>query len=93
LARSLLWRLKGVPIVSNTLAARDNEPLAEARLWRAVIARTVQEWVSGPLRLKQEAERYLFEQNKDFVLVCESAGINAGRLRTGLLRLRRIGNS
>ena len=66
--------------------ATEIETMAEARLWRAVIARTIQEWVSGPLQLKREAEKYLFGNDKDFVLVCESAGMDAGRLRAGLLR-------
>jgi hypothetical protein len=69
--------------------AEEKDPMAEARLWRAVIARTVQEWISGPLRLKHEAERYLFGNGTDFQLVCESAGMDASRLRAGLIRVRR----
>jgi hypothetical protein len=67
---------------------RDVEMMAEERLWRAVISRAIQEWVCGPLRLKREAEKYLFGNGKDFAVVCESAGMDAGRLRAGLLRFR-----
>jgi hypothetical protein len=63
--------------------------VAEARLWRAVIARTVQEWMSGPMRLKREAEEYLFGNDGDFSLVCASAGMDASRLRAALTRVRR----
>lgn len=69
--------------------ATEVETMAEARLWRAVIAGTIQEWVSGPLQLKREAEKYLFGDDKDFPIVCESAGVNAGRLRAELLRVSR----
>jgi hypothetical protein len=69
--------------------ARDVETIAEARLWRAVIARTIHEWLFGRLRLKREAEKYLFADDKDFPLVCASAGMDAGRLRAELLRVSR----
>ena len=60
----------------------------ETVLWRGVIARTIQDWLSSPLRPKREAERYLFEDSADLSLVCESAGINVGRLRTCLDKVR-----
>src|SRR3989454_3742520 len=37
---------------------------------------TVQEWLSGPLRLSRRAEQYLFHDEKDFRMVCQSAGID-----------------
>lgn len=70
-------------------AAKDLEGMAEARLWRAVVANAIREWVSGPLRDKREAEKYLFGNSKDFTLVCESAGLDVGRLRAELLRFRK----
>jgi hypothetical protein len=70
------------------MASSSQEALAEARLWQAVIVNTVQDWISGPLRLKREAERYLFGQHSDFALVCQSAGMDVRRLRERLVRLR-----
>ena len=61
----------------------------EHRLWSAVILTTVQEWLSGPLRLSRKAEQYLFHDEKDFPWVCESAGMNPGRLRSRLVRVRK----
>ncbi len=61
---------------------------AEQRLWRAVIATTVEEWVSGPLRQKREAEQFLFTDNKDYQTVCYSAGIDPEHLRTRLNKIR-----
>jgi hypothetical protein len=37
---------------------------------------------------KREAEKYLFGNDKDFAVVCESAGMDAGRLRAELPRFR-----
>lgn len=67
----------------------ERETLPEARLWKAVIASTIEEWVSGPLRRKREAEQFLFSDDADFRLVCESAGMDAETLRLRLNRLRR----
>ena len=70
------------------LASPSQEALAEVRLWQAVIVNTVQDWISGPLRSKREAERYIFGQDSDFALVCQSAGMDVRRLRERLMRLR-----
>jgi hypothetical protein len=64
------------------------DPTAEARLWQAVIANAVQEWLCGPLRRKRAAERYLFEDQEDLRRVCESAGMNMEWLRSRLWKLR-----
>jgi len=61
---------------------------AEEKLWRAVIARTLEEWVSGPLRYSRKAEQFLFDDNRDFVAVCSSAGMNPASLRRKLQTIR-----
>ena len=37
---------------------------------------------------KREAEDYLFKDQRDFPLVCQSAGLDVGQLRTKLARLK-----
>ena len=69
-------------------AYKPQTPIAESRLWQAVIVSTIQEWIYGPLRLKRQAEEYLFKDNSDFPAVCQSAGMDVGRLRAKLTRLR-----
>jgi len=64
------------------------ETVVEARIWQAVIVSTIEEWMSGPLRRSLEAEQFLFRDENDFRLVCQSAGMDAGRLRQQLVRLR-----
>jgi len=58
------------------------------RLWRGVIATTIQDWLSSPVRAKREAELYLFNNSVDLSSVCEAAGINIGRLRICLDKVR-----
>ena len=62
--------------------------ILEQKLWRAVIATTVQEWISGPLRRQREAEQFLFNDNGDYRTVCFSAGIDPGDLRDRLKVIR-----
>jgi hypothetical protein len=66
----------------------EDHEIAEQRLWRAVIATTVQEWVQGPLRRQREAEQFLFHDQKDYRTVCYSAGINPENLRDRLHKIR-----
>jgi len=75
--------------MQKTFAVINNEEkLMEVRLWQAVIVTTIQEWISGPLRRKREAEEYLFKDQRDFPKVCESAGLDVGQLRSKLARLK-----
>ena len=64
------------------------EETAEQKLWRAVIASTVEEWINGPLRKQREAEQFLFMDNEDYRTVCFSAGINPENLRGRLEKIR-----
>ena len=66
------------------------EENAVQKLWRAVIAKTVDEWVNGPLRQKREAEDFLFTDNQDYRTVCYSAGIDPQNLRSRLEKIRSI---
>jgi hypothetical protein len=64
---------------------------AEEKLWRAVIARTLEEWVSGPLRYSRIAEEFLFDDDRDFRAVCSSAGMDPSHLRKRLQTIRERG--
>jgi hypothetical protein len=92
-ARSLLFAYCLNPILgwamqTNSAVVGNEEKLMEVRLWQAVIVTAIQEWISGPLRRKREAEDYLFKDQRDFPLVCQSAGLDVGRLRSKLERLK-----
>jgi len=75
-------------INQNAEVAIEREALPEANLWQAVIASTIKDWLTGPLRQKRQAEAYLFSDNTDFPVVCQSAGMDAQKLRAKLERLR-----
>jgi hypothetical protein len=80
----------GVPnmIRKMDFATSKHRLTTDARLWRGVIARTIQDWLSEPLRPKREAERYLFENSSDLSLVCGSAGIDVAKMRKCLDKVR-----
>jgi len=75
-------------MVREMVFATKPETTTATALWRGVIARTIQDWLSKPLRPKRNAEQYLFENSADLSLVCASAGINALNLRTCLNKVR-----
>lgn len=62
--------------------------ISEKRLWQTVLLTTIQEWMWGPLRRKRQAEEFLFQDQKDFQAVCNSAGMDPDQLRGKLKRLR-----
>lgn len=70
------------------MAITHPDAISEKRLWQAVLLTTIQEWMSGPLRRKRQAEEFLFQDHKDFDTVCKSAGMDPGRLRAKLYKLR-----
>jgi hypothetical protein len=72
----------------NSVHDFDAQDIPEQRLWRAVIASTVQEWVNGPLTKKRAAEQFLFQDENDFKTVCYSAGIDPENLRGRLKKIR-----
>jgi hypothetical protein len=67
------------------------EVWAEQRIWTAVIARAVEEWASGTLRSQREAETFLFGDQRDFPMVCRSAGLDPDTLRRKLRKLKESG--
>ncbi len=44
-------------------AAQDS---GEEKHWRAVIANPVRAWIQGPMRLRREAEPYLFHNTEEY---------------------------
>ena len=61
--------------------------ISERRLWTAVIVTAVEDWRSGSLRARREAQKFLFEDTADFEMVCASAGLDPATLRGRLLQI------
>jgi hypothetical protein len=80
--------------MSETLGrSGEDQEIAEQKLWRAVIAGTVQDWIRGPIRRQREAEQFLFHDDHDYRTVCFSAGIDPGNLRARLQKIRASTNA
>lgn len=75
----------------STIFSIADQGTAEEKLWRAVIAKTLEEWICGPLSFSRKAEQFLFEDNHDFRAVCSSAGMDPERLRKRLQTIRARG--
>ena len=75
----------------SSLLLFNDRGTAEERLWRAVITRTLEEWICGPLSFSRKAEQFLFHDNTDFKAVCSSAGMDPDRLRKRLVTIRARG--
>ncbi|HEV2521499.1 MAG TPA: hypothetical protein VGT24_03885 [Candidatus Acidoferrales bacterium] len=78
-------------MLKNTIFSVPDQGSAEEKLWRAVIAKTLEEWICGPLTFSRKAEQFLFEDNNDFRAVCSSAGMDPERLRKRLRSIRARG--
>ena len=65
------------------------ECIAEHRLWTAVITLAVEDWRSGSLRARREAQIFLFENENDFSRACSGAGLDPTTLRSKLLKICR----
>ena len=71
----------------------DVQPVPEQCLWTAVLAKTVEEWFSGPPRYRKEAEAFLFDDETDFRAVCHAAGLDPAKMRSKLRQLRNPGGT
>jgi hypothetical protein len=78
-----------IPTASLIEHVNKNQP-AEIRLWTAVLARTLEDWTSGTLRARHEAEAFLFSRDHeaDLRTVCQSAGLDPDCIRERLHELR-----
>jgi hypothetical protein len=75
----------------DALICRGNEveaPICERRLWTAVLTQALEDWRGDRITAKREAERFLFEDERDFETVCAGAGLDPTSFRAQLCRLR-----
>jgi hypothetical protein len=63
------------------------EVIADRRLWIAVLISAVEDWRSGNLRAKRNAQKFLFDSDADFQTVCTRAGVDPVSFRAKLLKV------
>jgi hypothetical protein len=68
--------------------AISEDQCGERHLWIAVPAKAVEDWSSANLRLRDSAQVFLFDSDRDLESVCSRAGLNLAYLRARLLRIR-----
>jgi hypothetical protein len=68
--------------------AISEDQCGERHLWIAVLAKAVEDWRSANLRLRDSAQVFLFDSDRDLESVCSRAGLNLAYLRARLLRIR-----
>lgn len=66
------------------------EPVSEQKIWVAVLLQAVDDWRSTNLKLRRDAEQFLFRERNDFDVVCASAGIESSSLRSRLVRAQHL---
>jgi hypothetical protein len=69
--------------------AVTEEMISARRLWTAVLVNAVEDWRNGSLRARREAQEFLFENDRDFEMVCTAAGLDSNDFRTRLLKIGR----
>jgi hypothetical protein len=66
------------------------EVIGDRRLWTAVLVSAVEDWRNGSLRIRRNAQEFLFDNAADFQLVCARAGIEPISFRARLLKIGNI---
>jgi hypothetical protein len=75
---------RALPCTQNAVT---EDSIGTNRLWTAVIVKAVEDWRMGSLRARREAQKFLFEDDRDFCQVCASAGLDPSLFRSKLLKL------
>ena len=78
-----------MPVRQTYQSEVTEECIAERRLWLAVVTLAVEDWRSGTLRARREAQTFLFDDHADFDSVCARAGLDPISLRTKLSKIGR----
>src|SRR5580692_12670343 len=69
--------------------AVTEEMISARRLWTAVLINAVEDWRNGTLRARREAQTFLFDNDEDFAMVCNNAGLDFSDFRVRLLKIGR----
>ncbi len=74
---------------SKAMNQRSELPVAEHNLWVAILLQALEDWQTGTLRRRQDAESFFFHCEKDFAAVCRGAGLDPSIVLGKLQRMKR----
>ena len=75
---------------TNAQSTVTEEVIGDRRLWTAVLASAVEDWRTGSLRRRRNAQEFLFDNAADFQTVCARAGVEPASFQTRLRKLGKI---
>jgi hypothetical protein len=73
---------------SKAMSERSELPVAERNLWVAILLQALEDWQTGTLRRRKEAERFIFHCESDFAAVCRGAGLDPACVLAKLQRIK-----
>ena len=73
---------------SKRMSERSDLPVGERKLWVAILLQALEDWRTGTLRRRRDAERFLFHCESDFAAVCRGAGLDPATVLAKLQRMR-----
>ena len=73
---------------ANDAKEHDSHEFSERRLWAAVLLQALEDWNSGNMRQRKEAEKFFFDAPEDFARVCRGAGLAPSSVLTRLRRMK-----
>jgi hypothetical protein len=76
---------------SKAMTERSELPVAERNLWVAILLQALEDWQSGTLRRRKDAERFFFHCERDFAAVCRGAGLDPSTVLAKLQGMRGTG--
>ncbi len=64
--------------------------ISERKVWAEVLLQALEDWHSGNVRRRIEAEKFFFDCEKDFASVCRGAGLEPSSVLVKLQRMKHV---
>jgi hypothetical protein len=65
------------------------ERASDRQLWAAVLLQALEDWGSSNIRLRTEADKFFFQNESYFAMVCRGAGLESGSVLNRLQKMKR----
>ena len=61
---------------SKAMSDRSEQPVGERNLWVAILLQALEDWQTGTLMRRRDADLFFFKCERDFAAVCRGAGLD-----------------